>query len=212
MRELLVHRSMYHLKEADPQAFVLPRLHGAAKAGVAAVEFDEYGAGRAARMHAELFAKLMRGFDLDPTYGVYVDVVPAPMLAVVNFMSLCGLHRRLRGALIGQFAMVELTSSPGSERLVRAMERLGCAPAAIEFYAEHIEADAVHEQLVRRGVIAPLLAAEPELAADIVFGIRASGFLADRLGDLLLERWERGRPSLRRPLDDAPAVVGTSAP
>ncbi len=56
VRELLVHRSMYHLKEADPQAFVLPRLSGAAKAGVAAVEFDEYGGGRPARMHAQLFA------------------------------------------------------------------------------------------------------------------------------------------------------------
>lgn len=41
-------------------------------------------------------------------------------LAEVNFMSLCGLHRSLRGASVGQFAMVELTSSPGSDRLVRA--------------------------------------------------------------------------------------------
>jgi len=31
------------------------------------------------------------------------------MLAVVNLMSYCGLHRRLRGALIGSFATVELS-------------------------------------------------------------------------------------------------------
>jgi hypothetical protein len=119
-------------------------------------------------------------------------------------MSMCGLHRSLRGALVGQFAAVELTSSPGSDRLVRAMRRLDLPDAAVEFYAEHVEADAVHEQVVRRGVIAPLLAAEPALAADVVFGIRASGLLADRFGDLLLERWAEDRSALCHPLPDAP--------
>jgi hypothetical protein len=112
-------------------------------------------------------------------------------------MSLAGLHRRLRGALVGQFAMVELTSSPGSDRLVRALRRLDLPEAAVEFYAEHVEADAVHEQLVRRSVIAPLVAREPALAADVVFGVRASGLLADRLAEHLLGCWERGESSLR---------------
>jgi hypothetical protein len=58
------------------------------------------------------------------------------------------------------------------------MRRLGCSTAAIEFYAEQIEADAVHEQLVRYGVIALLFAAEPERAAGVMFGIPASTLLA----------------------------------
>jgi hypothetical protein len=196
MRELLVHRSMYHLKEADPQAFVLPRLHGAAKAGVAAVEFDEYGAGRAARMHAELFAELMRAFDLDPTYGAYVDVVPAPMLAVVNFMSLCGLHRARRDALLGQLAAVEITSPPGAMKMVAAVRRTGGDALAEEFYAEHVVADSVHEQVMRADVIGSLLETEPHLAADVVFGIRAAGFLDTRLDEHLLGSWAAGRSSL----------------
>ncbi|MBV8995650.1 MAG: iron-containing redox enzyme family protein [Pseudonocardiales bacterium] len=149
-----------------------------------------------------LFSALL---GLCPDYGAYLDAAPAETLAEVNFMSLCGLHRRLRGALIGQFAAVELTSSPGADRLVRAMRRLGCGPGAIEFYAEHIEADAAHEQLVRHGVITPLLAAEPELAADVVFGIQASTLLADRLAHLLLGAWTQHRSTLRHPLPDAPA-------
>ena len=44
------------------------------------------------------------------------------------------------------------------------MRRLGCPEQAVAFYDEHVEADAVHEQVVRLGVVAPLLAAEPELA------------------------------------------------
>jgi Iron-containing redox enzyme len=212
VREYVAHRSLYHLKEADPQAWVIPRLAGPAKAALVTVEHDEYGAGDPDRMHAELFADMMRALDLDDRYGAYLDAAPAPTLAEVNFMSLCGLHRSLRGALVGQFAVVELTSSPGSDRLVRCMRRLELPDAAVAFYAEHVEADAVHEQLVRRGVIAPLLAAEPALAADVVFGMRASGLLADRFGEHVLTRWETGRSSLRRPLLDPPqAAPGLSA-
>ncbi len=59
----------------------------------------------------------------------------------------------------------------------------------------------MHEQLVRRGVITPMLAAEPELAADVVFGIRASNHLAERLEVHLLGCWTAGRSALRRPTD-----------
>ena len=208
VREYVAHRSLYHLKEADPQAWVIARLDGPAKAALVTVEHDEYGAGDPTRMHSYLFAEMMRALDLDARYGAYLDAVPAETLAEVNLMSLCGLHRGLRGALVGQFAAVELTSSPGSDRLVRAMRRLGMPEAAVEFYAEHVEADAVHEQLVRRGVIAPLIADEPELAADIVFGIRAAGFLADRLDHLLRTTWAQRRSTLLRTL---PAVAPVPA-
>jgi Iron-containing redox enzyme len=86
------------------------------------------------------------------------------------------------------------------------MHRLGCSPAAMEFYGEHIEADAVHEQLVRCGVLAPLLTAEPQLGADVVFGIQASTLLAERFSQLLLREWTRNRPTLRHPLPDAPST------
>ncbi len=204
VREYVAHRSLYHLKEADPQAWVIPRLDGAAKAALVTVEHDEYGAGDPSRMHAHLFAEMMRALDLDPGYGAYLDAAPAEVLAEVNLMSMCGLHRSLRGALVGQFATVELTSSPGSDRLVRAMRRLELPEAAVAFYAEHVEADAVHEQLVRRGVIVPLVAAEPGLAADVVFGIRAASLLADRTDAMLLDGWRRGRSTLRHPLPDPP--------
>lgn len=202
LREYVAHRSLYHLKEADPQTFVIPRLDGPAKAALVTVQHDEYGAGDPERTHSKLFADMMAELGLSDAYGAYLGSAPAEMLAEVNFMSLCGLHRGLRAALIGQFATIELTSSPGSDRLVKAMRRLGCGPAAIQFYAEHVEADAVHEQLVRREVIAPLLKDEPELAPDVVFGIRSSTFLASRSEEHLLHHWNRGESSFR---DDAAA-------
>ncbi|GGX81028.1 iron-containing redox enzyme family protein [Streptomyces fructofermentans] len=202
LREYAALRSLYHLKEADPHAWVIPRLTGRAKAAMVAIEYDEFGAGRADRIHARLFADLMSDLGLDPDYGRYLDQAPAPLLATVNVMSLFGLHRALRGALVGHFACVEVTSSPGSRRLAKAMRRCGAGPAAEHFYAEHVEADAVHEQVVRRDVIGGLLADEPELEADIAFGCAATLLLEDRLAAHLQSAWQQGRSALRTPLPE----------
>ncbi|CAL9647327.1 hypothetical protein SUDANB108_06538 [Streptomyces sp. enrichment culture] len=200
LREYAAQRSLYHLKEADPHAWVLPRLWGRAKAGMAAVEFDEWGGGRADRVHARLFADLMTDLGLDTGYGRYLGAACAEALVTVNMMSLFGLHRSLRGALVGHFATVEITSSPGSRRLAEAMRRTGAGPAAEHFYDEHVEADAVHEQVVRHEVIGGLLEQEPHLAADVVFGIDATEFVEERFGARLLADWRASRSSLREPL------------
>ncbi|MFD3701086.1 iron-containing redox enzyme family protein [Streptomyces sp. NPDC058646] len=202
LREYAALRSLYHLKEADPHVWVIPRLTGRAKAAMVAIEYDEFGAGRADRIHARLFAELMTDLGLDPAYGRYLDQAPAPLLATVNLMSLFGLHRALRGALVGHFACVEVTSSPGSRRLARAMRRCGAGPAAEHFYAEHVEADAVHEQVVRHEVIGGLLADEPDLEGDIAFGCAATVLVEDRLAAHIRGAWERGRSALRTALPE----------
>ncbi|MBP0459870.1 iron-containing redox enzyme family protein [Streptomyces montanisoli] len=200
LREHAALRSIYHLKEADPHAWVIPRLRGRAKAGMVAVEYDEYGAGHADQLHQQLFADLMTDLGLDTSYNHYLDAASAEMLAVVNLMSLLGLHRALRGALVGQFATVEVTSSPGSRRLADAMRRTGAGPAAIRFHDEHVEADAVHEQLMRHEVVGGLLAEEPDLEKDVLFGIGATVLLEDRFSAALLAAWREGRSALREPL------------
>jgi hypothetical protein len=200
MREYFVHRSLYHLKEGDPHAWAIPRLTGQAKASFVAVEFDEYGGGRGENVHQHLFAELMDAAGLDSTYLRYLDDVPADALASVNLMSLFGLHRELRGAAIGHFASTEITSSPGSRRLVEALERMGAPEPCVAFYREHVEADAVHEQVVRTDVVGDLVAREPHLEADVVFGIRAREVVEDRLANHLMDRWTNGSCSLRRPL------------
>ena len=199
LREYVAHRSVYHLKEADPQAFVVPRLEGQVKAAMVSVQHDEYGAGRVERMHATLFAAMMRELDLDDSYGAHVDLAPAATLAPVNLMSLLGLHRSLRGAAVGQFVMVEVTSSPGSRRLSAAFDRLSDGTAGQRFYDEHVEADAVHEQLLRAG-LRDLLRREPHLAADVVLGVQAGLLLEDRFAEHVLGAWRTGASSLRGPV------------
>ncbi|MEU4805043.1 iron-containing redox enzyme family protein [Actinosynnema sp. NPDC023587] len=200
VRENFAHRSIYHLKEADPHAWVIPRLTGRAKAALVAVEFDEYGGGRGDRMHSQLYARLLAGAGMETGYLHYLEHVPARMLATVNLMSLCGLHRELRGALVGHFAAAEITTAPSATRMAKALERLDAHPDCVEFYTEHIEADAVHEQVMRLDVVGDLLAREPELTESVVFGVRATGLLEQRLGDHLLTAWAEGRSSLLKPV------------
>jgi len=195
--EYVAHRSVYHLKEGDPQSWVVPRLQGQAKASFVSVQHDEYGAGRGERMHAQLFAEMMLELDLDPAYGRYVEVTPASTLAPVNLMSMAGLHRTLLGVAVGQFAMIEVTSSPGSRRLSAAFARLSPGTAGQRFYDEHVEADAVHEQVLRRGLLRDLLGRDPGLAADVVLGVQAGLLLEERSGAHLLACWSAGRSSLR---------------
>ncbi|MGV9817488.1 iron-containing redox enzyme family protein [Nocardia xishanensis] len=197
MREYLVHRSLYHHKEADPYAWAIPRLRGQAKASLVAVEFDEFGGGRGERVHARLYADLMAAAGLNPDYLHYLNVIPAPMFALMDTISLFGLHRSLRGALVGHFATVEISSPPGAQRMVQALRRLDADPACTLFYREHVEADAVHEQVMRRDVIGDLLDQEPGLTESVVFGIQATNLLEDRFADHVLGCWRAGRGSLR---------------
>ena len=116
VEEFLIHRSAYQLKEADPHSWAIARLSGAPKAALVEIQADEYGGGRAERIHAQLFADAMDALGLDSRYGAYLDVIPAQTLATVNLMSLCGLHRRLRGAIAGHLALFEMTSSIPNRR------------------------------------------------------------------------------------------------
>ena len=196
MSEYLAHRSLYHLKEADPHAWAIPRLQGQAKAAYVAVEFDEFGGGRGSRMHQMLFRDLLEAAGLDSSYLGYLDRVGAPTLAPVNLMSFFGLHRRWRGAAAGHLAATEITSSPGSSRLVAALRRLGFDERCVAFYAEHVEADAVHEQVMRHDVVGDLVTRDPALEADVVFGMRALGFVEDVLAAHLMDTWAEGRRTI----------------
>ena len=199
-REFVVHRSLYQLKESDPHSWAIPRLAGPAKTALLEVQSDEYGGGRPERMHSALFAKTMRALGLDDRENGYLDRIPGTTLATVNLMSACGLHGDRVGAIVGHLAMFEMTSAVPNRRYGDALRRLGFDAEATDFYDEHVEADAVHENIAAYDLAGGLARARPELAADIVFGARALLYLEDRFARHLLEAWEAGESSLRQRL------------
>ncbi|MFD9741823.1 iron-containing redox enzyme family protein [Umezawaea sp. NPDC059074] len=188
-REFVALRSVYHLKEADPHSWAIPRLEGAPKAALVEIQTDEYGGGRVERMHSELFRDVMRALDLDDTYGRYVDDASAVTLAVTNTISLFGLRREFAGALIGHLASFEMTSSLPNRRYGNGLRRLGGDATATRFYDEHVEADAVHEQIAAHDLCGGYAKQHPEAAADILFGAACGLAVEAEFGRDLLDRW-----------------------
>ena len=187
--DFLRERSVQQLKESDPQSFVLPRIGGAAKVALAELQYDEYGGGRPEHLHAQLYADALDAAGLSPAYGAYLDDVSGISLACANVMSLFGLNRRLRGAAMGHLAAFEATSSVPSRKIAAGIERVGLPDVVAAYFLEHVEADAVHEQVAVRDICAALVADEPELHDDVLFGAAACLHLAALSGAELLERW-----------------------
>lgn len=197
LQEFLMQRSVYTLREADPHSWAIPRLHGRAKAALVEIQSDEYGGGRPDRVHAAIFAASMRGAGLDDTYAVYVDDVPAITLASHNMMSMFGLNRRLIGAIVGHLAAFEMTSSIPNRLYGDGFRRLGYGANVTDYFDEHVEADAVHEQIAARDLAGSLGEDRPDLLPDIMFGAAACLALDGMVAGHMLERWSVGESSLR---------------
>ncbi len=186
---LLRQRSLYHLKEADPTAWVVPRLGADVKAALVEIQFDEYGAGDAGRLHHRLFEDGLRASGIDAAYGAHLAEASTAVLEQNNAMSMFGLQRRLRGAALGHFAAFEATSSLPSRQMAQGLVRLGYPEAMSAYYDEHVVADAVHEHLALRDVCGVLVAQEPALAGDVLLGAWTALHLENAVAADLLASW-----------------------
>ena len=194
LHEFVVHRSAYQLKEADPHAWAIPRLHGPPKAALVEIQADEFGGGRAERMHAQLFADAMDALGLDARLRrlprahpgdhardgePHVDARPAPPPARRD--------RRPPRAVRDDLRRCRTAATP---------TRCGASGftdvRATAFFDEHVEADAVHEAVASVDLAGGLVRQEPELAGDVLWGARALAALEARWARDLLDAWERG--------------------
>ncbi|MGW1345130.1 iron-containing redox enzyme family protein [Kribbella sp. NPDC002412] len=189
-RQFVLNRSVYQLKEADPHSFGIPRLDGAAKAALVEIQSDEYGGGRPERMHSELFRTTMRWLDLDDSYGHYVPEVPATTLAVSNVMSLFAVHHRWTAALLGHLAALEMTSTLPNRQYAAGAARLGASAEQARYFTEHVEADAVHEQIAAHDLCGSYVQQHPDAIADVLFGARCSLVVDNLWAEQLLTDWQ----------------------
>ena len=222
--EFVAHRSAYQLKEADPHSWALPRMYGPPKAALVQIQADEYGGGVADRIHAQLFADTMEALGLDARYGAYVDPLPGVTLATVNLMSLFGLHRRWRGAIVGHLALFEMESSVPNRRYASGLRRLGCGERATAFFDEHVMADAIHEAVAAVDLAGGLARQQPLLTQDILWGAATLVELDGRFARHLLGRGSSGsarcaarcpsrsRPDAAQPAPPAARGRATSSP
>ena len=132
----------------------------------------------------------MEASGLRPEPGVYVDEAPVEILEQNNALSMFGLQRRLAGR--GASA----TSPPSRPRARcrrggwrRGWNGSASPPRWSAYYTEHVEADAVHEQVALRDVCVALVAEEPGLEPDVWFGAWACLDLENRTAHRLLSTW-----------------------
>jgi hypothetical protein len=96
------------------------------------------------------------------------------------------------------------------------LRRLGFSDRATAFFDEHVEADAVHENLAAVDLAGGLARQQPDLASDVLWGARALIEVEGRWAQHLMDAWEQERSSLRLPLEQrrrprfrgAPALAG----
>ena len=207
LREFVVHRALYQLREADPHSFALPRLEaGVAKAALLEIQADEYGGHRPSEAHAELFRSTMRELGLEPDDGADVDRAPATTLRTNTVLHLFTRGRRLLPALLGHLAVFEMTSVEPMAHYAAAVRRLlhsAAATRAARFYDVHVAADGWHAQLALDGLVRGFANAHPDEAKELLFGAAALLHVEGAFAAALLTRWAEARTSLRVPLADA---------
>ncbi len=155
-------------------------------------------------MHAGLFGMSMQRMGLDPTYGAYVDHIPGVTLSTVNLISLFGLHRRLRGALIGHLAAFEMASVPPMRDYAAALRRLGADDWTCLFYDTHVVADAAHQYLAV-DLAESLVQQDPTMARDVLLGARAVAAVEGLMSAHVKAAFDEGRTSLLTPITIPPA-------
>jgi hypothetical protein len=214
LREFMVHRSAYQLKEADPHSWLIPRLSpGPRKSALIEIQTDEYGRGRPGESHAELFAQAMDAAGLDPTYGAHLHRLPGVTLATCNLISLFGSERRLAGALLGHLAAFEMTSVEPMHRYRMAMAEHGLPDATRRFYDVHVDADVHHGRLAEEVLIGGDLESDGVEPSEVLFGAAALIHVEDRFARHLLQSWADHRSSFVGVADrrDEPHLDGRRA-
>jgi hypothetical protein len=89
------------------------------------------------------------------------------------------------------------TSSIPCKLVSAGFRRNGYDERATLYFDEHVEADAVHEQIAGRDLAGGLVEADPRLLEDVMFGASACLTIDGMVGAQMLEAWADGRSSLR---------------
>ena len=189
MLDIVMHRSAYQLKEGDAHTFAIPRLDGRAKQLLVGIQAGEYGADAAGRRtHAQLFASTMESLGLRGVPNHYINELPGSAFAISNLVSMFGLNRRWRGALVGHLAIFEMTSVEPMRRYANGLGRLGVTPQAGRFYRVHTLADIEHETMAVE-LANEVVTAEPDLRDDVIFGAQCVLETERRFAATLFEKW-----------------------
>jgi hypothetical protein len=162
-------------------------IDGEAKLELARNYWDEMGNGLHERVHTELHRKLARTLGLR---AVPREELPIEALGRALLGSLVAPHPWQQPEMLGALGLIELQAGPRCRKVVRALERLGCGWDAIDFYAEHAEADPRHGKDWVDNAVSALMD-RPGWADRIVRGARWRSVVNTRFFAAMHDRFVR---------------------
>lgn len=196
LRELCVHESVVHLHEDESHSLSLAHLTGEARGALADLQRIRRGHDQGSGGLAMLYGDTMVALGLDPSSGSYVEMTPGATLAMVNLASMFAFHRRFRGEFVGQLALWESSSAHSMQMVSGVLEKFGVGPEGRQFFDVYARVDPRDARIVADRIVPGFLAADPELANDVVFGATASVMLEGSFVTHVLAAWERKATSL----------------
>jgi hypothetical protein len=90
-----------------------------------------------------------------------------------------------------------MTSTHPNRQYAAGAARLGATPAQARYFTEHVEADAVHEQIAAHDLCGGYVRQHPDALADVLFGARCSLALDNLFAEHLLTDWDASTRYLR---------------
>lgn len=175
-RRRLLAKAPYLGWEADPHTLALARVEAPLKPLLVDIQSGEYGMGHA-DTHAVIYRRCLAALDVDLADAV--ASAPACALAFANAAWLFGRERRMRGAAVGQLALLELDSVQPCQRAMARWDAAGLPEDARRWYDIHALADVEHAAVVRDHLVPTVEHETPWLVADAAWGAEVTWMLQD---------------------------------
>jgi hypothetical protein len=91
-----------------------------------------------------------------------------------------------------------MTSTLPNRQYAAGATRLGASEAQARYFTEHVEADAVHEQVAAHDLCGSYVRQHPDAIGDVLFGARCSLAVDNLFAEQLLTEWKVSTRYLRR--------------
>ncbi len=150
----------------DLVALTQVRMPAQTKLEMARNYWDEMGRGQEVRMHGPMLQGAAAALELEAD----VEATVWEALALSNLMSAMACSRRYAYHAIGAIGVVELTSPSRMRMIDKGLKRLNVASRARSYFTLQSRLNVVHSRDWNRGVIRPLIEADPRLRVPIAEG------------------------------------------
>ncbi len=190
LAEYLRAENLCDLYFADMLSLLMPGLRGLPKLELAQNFWDEIGQGAEDAIHRNLRLEMMARVGL-PVGDAAIELSQFPPEELEHFNAYCisSQYRRYAPRLVGMMLATEVLVPAQLERTIAGWRRVGLSDSDLRYMLEHVETDVAHGDGWVNRVVAPVLAARPDVGPDIAAGALHHLEILSRLYDRLHASW-----------------------